>query len=151
MRAVLSYIPPPVALLACVVLGFSITDRATAPADAEWAALIASTALLAGGVALIVRAGVEFRRHRTSIQPRRRPTHLIRTGPFRWSRNPVYLGMLLLACIPFAWTGEPVTLVAPLVLFLFLNGVMIPFEEARLHAAFPGEFPRYRREIRRWL
>lgn len=151
MRAALSRLPPPLVLLVSLVLGFAVTDRSTAPADAQWAALLASGALAIGGLALIVRATVEFRRHHTPIRPRRAPTRLVRTGPFRWSRNPIYLGMLLLSCIPFAWTGEPVTLVAALLLFLFLNGVMIPFEEARLRAAFPQEFAQYQRDVRRWL
>jgi protein-S-isoprenylcysteine O-methyltransferase Ste14 len=151
LRRVLAHLPPVVVLLASLVLGFAVADRSTAPADAQWAALLATGALLIAGLGVVARAAWEFRRHRTTLWPHGQPTRLLRTGPFGWSRNPVYLGLLLLALIPFAWTGEPVALVGAGLLFAQLQFITIPFEEERLRLAFPDDFPRYCQEVRRWL
>ena len=151
MRRILRHIPPVVVALGCGVGGLALADRTMAPTGGQWAALLASLALFVAAAVILLQASREFRRYRTTIWPHGRPTSLLRTGPFRWSRNPLYLGLLLLTLIPFAWTGEPRALLAPVAFFFFINSVTIPFEEDRLRQAFPDDFPRYCREVRRWL
>lgn len=151
MRRFLTRVPPVVVLLVAIVLGFVLPERATAPGDAQWAALLASSALFVAGLVIIARAAREFRRHRTSILPHAQPTHLVRSGPFGWSRNPIYVGMLLLSLVPFAWSGELVALVSPGLYFLYMDRLTIPQEEDRLRQRFPDTFEPYRQQVRRWI
>jgi protein-S-isoprenylcysteine O-methyltransferase Ste14 len=150
-RRFLVRIPPVVVLLLCLLLGMIAGRYWMAPVPAQWVALVASLVLFFLGGSLILRAGLVFRRHRTTIWPLGRPTQLLRSGPFRFSRNPVYLGMLLLAGLPFSWTGQPEALLSPLLFFWYLNAITIPFEEARLQETFPDDYPQYARQVRRWL
>lgn len=95
-------------------------------------------------------AALEFRRHRTTILPQRQPTALLCRGPFRVSRNPLYLAMLLLAVVPWLGWGRIGLLLAPGLFFVFANWVIIPSEEVALRALFGDAYAGYCRRVRRW-
>ena len=106
-------------------------------------------------VALIVGlpAVVGFRRAKTTVNPLKpeASTALVTGGIYRWTRNPMYLAMLLLligwACIVSNWAA-----LAMLPLFVaYLNRFQIGPEERALQARFGAEFESYRRKVRRWL
>jgi protein-S-isoprenylcysteine O-methyltransferase Ste14 len=87
----------------------------------------------------------------TPIDPRRRPTRLVQEGPFRFSRNPGYLGLAAV------YTGLALTtgarwplLLLPGALALVDRGV-VRAEERFLLGAFGEEYRRYRGRVRRWL
>jgi protein-S-isoprenylcysteine O-methyltransferase Ste14 len=92
-----------------------------------------------------------FRRARTTRVPGEASTTLVTRGPYRRMRNPMYVGLSL------AYIGEAAILhqIVPLVLLpltiAYLNQVVIPLEEERLHAVFGAEYERYQNEVRRWL
>jgi protein-S-isoprenylcysteine O-methyltransferase Ste14 len=94
---------------------------------------------------------VTFRRARTTTVPGRASSRLVTWGPYRFGRNPMYVGLSV------AYVGEafllrqvwPV-LVLPLVL-AYVNWVVIPVEERKLEEVFGGEYAQYRRRVRRWL
>ena len=76
---------------------------------------------------------------------------LVTGGIYRWTRNPMYLAMLLLligwACVVSNWAA-----LAMLPLFVaYLNRYQIGPEERALQARFGAEFASYRRKVRRWL
>jgi protein-S-isoprenylcysteine O-methyltransferase Ste14 len=106
-------------------------------------------------VALIVGlpAVLGFRRAKTTVNPLKpeASTTLVTGGIYRWTRNPMYLAMLLVlaawACIVSNWAA-----LAILPLFVaYLNRFQIGPEERALHARFGAEFESYRRKVRRWL
>jgi len=108
-------------------------------------------AVMAAGVGLAVWAGLEFRRERTTIVPGRDPSALVTGGPYRFSRNPIYLADLAILA---GWCLALGTL-AGLVLLIPLHHVLtrrfvLP-EEARLRAHFPDEWPGYAERVRRWI
>ncbi len=92
-----------------------------------------------------------FRRHRAAINPLGQATTMVASGPFRYSRNPMYLGLLLLQlggtlAFRLPWAG---ILFVPV--FLALNfGVIVP-EEQYLAATFGEPYALYRKRVRRWL
>lgn len=102
-------------------------------------------------VALMVWATVEFRRYRTTILPLRRPTSLLCRGPFCFSRNPIYLGMLLLTTVPWLAQGWIGLLLAPPLFFAVINFAVIRYEEGRLREVFGDAYADYCRRVRRWL
>jgi protein-S-isoprenylcysteine O-methyltransferase Ste14 len=111
----------------------------------------AGLTLFALGAAIAGWSLALFYRSRTTTVPGEWSRTLVTFGPYRFTRNPMYVGLTL------AYLGEagllrqiwPVVLL-PLVL-AYLNWIVIPVEEARLHEAFPTAYDRYRATVRRWL
>jgi protein-S-isoprenylcysteine O-methyltransferase Ste14 len=100
---------------------------------------------------IVLPALLAFRRARTSPKPWKPTTALVTTGPYRFTRNPMYLGFTLLYLSTTVWVNTmwPV-LFLPLVLLLMHYGVIIR-EEAYLERVFGEAYQTYRRRVRRWL
>ena len=108
-------------------------------------------ALILGGLALILVAAWEFRRHRTTVVPHLAPDALVTSGVFALSRNPIYLAdALILAGCALRWHAWPALLLVPVFMALIARR-FIAGEEARLRAAFGEAFDDYARKVRRWL
>lgn len=104
-----------------------------------------------GGYLLITRANSILRAHNTSILPFESPSELVNTGPFRYSRNPIYLGMTLML-FGVAWfLGSAVAFVSPILFALIINIFVISDEEQQLEQKFKTEFTFYKEKVRRWL
>lgn len=102
-------------------------------------------------VAVGVAAVGRFRSAGTSLQPWEPTSTLITDGPFRFSRNPIYIGYTLLYLGVAFWVNSvwPLGLL-PLVLWL-MHRVVITREEAYLEGRFGDVYRAYRRRVRRWL
>ena len=103
------------------------------------------------GIGLILWSGIHFRRARTPIHPRRKPTALLTTGPFALSRNPIYLGMALVAA---GWAVRLGALSAflPAALFvLIVQRRFIAGEEYHIGRALGEDWRAYAERTRRWL
>jgi protein-S-isoprenylcysteine O-methyltransferase Ste14 len=100
---------------------------------------------------LAVSAVRTFRRHHTAVDPRGEVATIVASGPFRYTRNPMYLSLLVLylgGMLAFRLTWAAVLFVP---VFLALHfGVIIP-EEKHLEDAFGGQYRLYRQRVRRWL
>jgi protein-S-isoprenylcysteine O-methyltransferase Ste14 len=147
----LTKIPPPAALALSIAGAVVLTRNVPVLQVACFRAPLAAAALVLAVVGWAGWAALEFRRHRTTILPQRQPTHLLCVGPFRFSRNPLYLAMLLLATAPWLAWGQLGLLLAPLGFFSFLNWVIVPFEEAKLRGIFGDAYAVYARRVGRWL
>jgi protein-S-isoprenylcysteine O-methyltransferase Ste14 len=75
----------------------------------------------------------------------------ITDGPFRLTRNPMYLGLTGAALGMAIWVGTWPMLAAPVATFFTANFVHVPFEEAKLRRQFGEAFDAYTRHVRRWL
>ena len=112
---------------------------------------VAGAAMLVGGLTLMGWALVTFARARTAIVPIRAARTLVSGGPYRFSRNPMYVGLSV------AYVGLALLLNQAWPI-LFLPGVLIVLlfavirrEERHLQSSFPDEYAAYRRRVRRWL
>lgn len=103
------------------------------------------------GLALVLAAAVEFRRHRTTIIPREAPSALIATGIFRLTRNPVYLGDALVLAGVCLILRQPAALWLVPGFMALVTRRFILGEEAGLRAAFPQAAQAYMARVRRWL
>jgi protein-S-isoprenylcysteine O-methyltransferase Ste14 len=146
-------VPPPVVTVVFALLMWFVAG-AFPSLDVDVPARIpAATALLIISVVIGIAAVLGFRRAKTTINPLtpQASSALVVRGIYRWTRNPMYLAMLLVligwACIVSNW--------AALVMLPFfvatLNRLQIEPEERALHARFGAEFENYRRKVRRWL
>ncbi len=101
----------------------------------DWRLLIATGApLLIAGAAMMLAAAGLFRRLGTNVRPSQPATKIATTGPYRWTRNPMYLGMALV------YTGLAIGFDGP-----------IAREERYLEDKFGEEYHRYKADVRRWF
>ncbi len=92
-----------------------------------------------------------FKKVDTNINTFKNPDILVTEGPFKFTRNPMYLGFLLVL-IGFAWCFGVISVwVGPLIFLLLANFWYIPFEEKRMLEKFGDSYVGYRQKVRRWL
>jgi protein-S-isoprenylcysteine O-methyltransferase Ste14 len=145
---------PPVVVVAITAALMWLAARAAPWACFDLAGRHVIAAGLAGAGVLIASMGVAaFRRARTTVDPTRpeAASSLVRTGIYARTRNPMYLGLLLVLA---AWAVFLSSLVAFAFLPAFvgyLNHFQISPEERALAARFGREFADYRSRVRRWL
>jgi len=114
-------------------------------------------ALAVGGLVFAVGAAIAgwglftFRKARTTTIPGRASAQLVTWGPYRFSRNPMYVGLAI------AYVGEAIILRQRWPVFLlpttlaYVNWVVMPLEQRKLTEVFGEEYSRYQRQVRRWL
>jgi protein-S-isoprenylcysteine O-methyltransferase Ste14 len=109
-------------------------------------------ALIVAGVGSAFWAAMLFRSEGTEIDPTSESNKvLVVRGPFRITRNPMYLG-LVLASLGIAFcVGSLPMFAVPLLVFATANFVHIPFEEAKMRRQFGAAYDDYTRRTPRWL
>ena len=99
-----------------------------------------------------VWAFVLFRREDTEINPTSPANRkLVTRGPYQFTRNPMYLGLVTLSLGIAVWIGAWPMFIAPLAVFATVNWVHIPFEEAKMRRQFGAAYDDYVARVRRWL
>jgi protein-S-isoprenylcysteine O-methyltransferase Ste14 len=145
-------IPVPWVFVLAYVVGIVVESMAGhRPIEsARWLG-VAGAVLLALGVAIAGWGLVSFRRARTTTIPGQASSQLVTWGPYRFTRNPMYIGLTM------AYLGEAGVLhqVWPLVLLplvlAYVNWVVIPLEERTLTEVFGGAYNGYCTRVRRWI
>lgn len=107
--------------------------------------------LMFSGLYLMVWGGMTMRAHRTTVEFRKSPTTLITIAPFNFSRNPGYLGQLLLVLGVAVLLGSLSPLFILLIDFLILNWIVLPIEEQNLEQTFGAQYLEYEKRVRRWI
>ncbi len=149
MRQVLR--PPRLAIL-YLVIAWIVDYVLSSPAVISigyrfWLSLV----IVGGGVWLSYRTVKLFERAGTTHKLSGESTALVIEGPFRWSRNPLYLGLTLIVLGIAIYGGSVPFLLVPVVFFLTLNFGFVPWEEGRLETTFGDPYRAYLQEVRRWL
>lgn len=93
----------------------------------------------------------EFRAAGTSVRGSKRSTTIVRTGPYRFSRNPIYLSFILLVLELSVWLNNLWLLVMLVPAVGFIGTVVIPKEERFLERNFPDQYASYKAAVRPWL
>jgi protein-S-isoprenylcysteine O-methyltransferase Ste14 len=146
-------IRPPLVYLAAVIAGGLVHElvlplRIALPAGLRLA-LAAAAALL--GALLVANAIGHFRRTGQNPKPWRSTPEIISTGVYRFTRNPMYVGMALLqAGIGLVWANGWILALIPVVLAV-VQRTAIRHEEAYLERKFGEAYLDYKRSVRRWL
>jgi protein-S-isoprenylcysteine O-methyltransferase Ste14 len=100
---------------------------------------------------LTTRASTLFRKTGNSFGLEEGGSVLITSGPFRFSRNPIYLSMLFWLTGLAVLLGSLISFLFPLLLFLLANFLIIPREEKDLENKLGEQYLEYRRRVRRWI
>lgn len=103
------------------------------------------------GLGLICWSALWFWRKRTTIEPHHMPGVLIVEGPYRLSRNPIYLGMVLILAGEVLWIGAVSPLVLPPIYLIVLTKRFAIPEEVVLLSTFGEEARAYLTATRRWI
>ena len=144
-------VPPPALYALAVLIGYLLNLRWPLPISGG--ASVQALAWLLVGMWLVLTVGSigNFRRSRTSIVPIRPATTLVIAGPYRFTRNPMYVGLaaLTVALGLFLDSWWPIVLLIP-VLF-FVRAFVIAPEERYLERRFGADYVAYTRRVRRWL
>ncbi len=142
--------PPPLIYLGPLIVGLLLDRWVPIGGLPSGAARLLGTLCLVG-FSIAVFALVAFRRAGTRPEPWKATTALVTSGPYRFTRNPMYLGFTLLYLALALWFGGYWTLLLlPPVLLVMVHGV-IRREEAYLSRRFGTEYDAYRQRVRRWL
>ena len=112
---------------------------------------LVAVGIFAAGFLLMVSGAVTLLWQRTTIHPGHTPKKLIIRGLFALTRNPIYLGMLLILTTIPLMAVQPRLLIFTLAFFLIMDFYIIPREERIIRAGFGSEFDDYRKRTRRWL
>jgi len=109
-------------------------------------------AVFFAGGAPILWAFRLFRLSGINLDPLSEQSRVLATdGPYRFSRNPMYVGLVVVALGVAIWVGSWPMLAAPIAVFATVNFVHIPFEEHKLADEFGEAFTAYAARVRRWL
>ncbi len=145
-------LPPPIWALIFLALAAGVSLALGWPRTFWPAHIPLGIVLFLAGWTLPVWAVARFRQAGTELNPASATNKaLVTEGPYRITRNPMYLGLTLATLGAAIWVGPWPMLLAPVAVFLTANFVHIPFEEAKMRRQFGGEFDDYVRRVRRWL
>jgi protein-S-isoprenylcysteine O-methyltransferase Ste14 len=142
---------PPVYFLVAIVAMVVIDWLVPAERLLSWPWRIAGALPVAGGLVLASVAERQFRRAGTAVRPFEPSSVLVTGGVFRFSRNPMYVGLVLaLLGIGIGLGSAAPFVVVPVFVWLIAAIFVLP-EERMMTEQFGDEYEAYRRRVRRWL
>ena len=142
---------PPIVALMFIVIAYFLGRFVPLPLPAPLVLRYIGLALTLVGFLLGIGAFLEFRKARTTLDPHGSAKQLVTSGIYRFTRNPIYLGFLLMVI------GLPLNsglywgiVLAPFYIFM-MNRLIIQHEEAYLERKFGKTYTGYTARVRRWL
>jgi protein-S-isoprenylcysteine O-methyltransferase Ste14 len=142
---------PPLVYLAGIVIGFLATIWMPTKVVPNWVAWTVGGLLIFCGTVLAGSAISKFKDVGTTVRPDRAASTLVISGPYKITRNPMYLGLALVYLgIAIADQSVWVLILLPVVLAIIQRRAIEP-EEAFLEKRFGANYIRYKENVRRWL
>lgn len=153
MNALENKIPPLVQVIVWGCLLWVVSPALpTVSINPFWSSLLAIV-LLVMGILLAGAGVVEFRRQKTTVDPRapEKASALVVSGVYLISRNPMYVGFAFWLVALVIYLRSPLLFVGILLFVMYMNRFQIQPEERAMAAAFGVEWERYKNRVRRWL
>jgi protein-S-isoprenylcysteine O-methyltransferase Ste14 len=145
-------IPPPIWTLAMLIIAYALQRNAIDLAIHVIQSTSLAIAFIVAGIALAIWGERSFAAAGTEIMPASATNKkLVTSGPFRFTRNPMYLGLILASLGVAFYFGTLPFFVVPMLVFLLCNFVFIPFEEAKMQRQHSDPYTDYITRVRRWL
>lgn len=141
------FVPPPLIFTGLLVVGLLIDSE---PGPFGALQLIAAALGLVGLVLIALALGL-FRTRKTRPEPWQPASALVATGIYRFTRNPMYLGMAILSLAMALFFVSLPAAVLSLIAAIIIDRAVIAREEAYLTRRFGDAYAAYRRTVRRWL
>lgn len=148
----MKWLIPPILVAFCLLLISALSH--SLPIDnifsVKHAPLIGAPLIILG-LSLILITAYNFKKAKTNIHTFHNPNKLVTSGLFKISRNPIYLGfMLILIGATFLFNAIS-TFIGPAIFFFCANFWYIPFEEKAAEDAFGQDYLAYKNKVRRWI
>ncbi len=141
----------PVLTVTCVAAMLTLDRTLAGPRPLRFPLSLSGLVPMAAGLALALVARRRFVRAGTGLHPLAEPDRLVVEGPFRYSRNPMYLGLsMFLLGVAFA-LGSCAPFGACVAFVGLVDRAYIPAEERTLSRVFGSEYEWYRARTRRWI
>lgn len=147
----LGLVRPPFVYLGSIALGLAVHYAWPARFVPRSAGTPFGAMLTLVAIGLFVTSVRTFRAVGTPVPGNRPTTAIVRTGPYRFSRNPIYLAFSLFQLGLSVWVNSLGLLITLIPAVAVMTLVVIPREERYLEARFPAEYSSYRAAVRRWL
>ena len=141
---------PPIVFLCAILVGIAL-NRPWPLHFVSPSVRLVGPLVTACAVVLFLLSYREFRRAGTSVQGSKRSTVIVRTGPYRFSRNPIYLAFILFVLGLSVWLNNAWLLVTLVPAVGLIAMVVIPREERFLERNFNDQYSSYKARVRRWL
>jgi protein-S-isoprenylcysteine O-methyltransferase Ste14 len=153
MKALELKIPPPLVALFIGILMWLTPALAGSPAIPPGLRLGVALALFCLGLSTALSGLIAFRRARTTVNPMKASSasSLVSSGIYRFTRNPMYLGLLLALLGWAVFLSNPLALLFLPVYVLYINRFQILPEERVLTSLFGTSYSAYTGSVRRWL
>ena len=153
VRSLDTRIPPPiVAALICAAMWWLSPASPMLQLPAGVRVVVALAIASVGGL-VALGAGIRFRRANTTVNPLKpqAASSLVTAGIYRYTRNPMYLGLLFLLVAWAVVLSSPFALLGPVAFVSYISRFQIGPEERVLAALFGAEYAAYQSGVRRWL
>ena len=143
-------IPTPIWLIVLIVVALMADRLFALPAYFQYKAI--GIALIVLGVAVSVSGNFTFRKRGAEIIPSSEVhSTLVQSGLYRITRNPMYLGLVIIGIGAALVAGTWLMWLVPIVIFALDNFVIIPFEERSMERVYGDAFREYKTRVRRWV
>lgn len=147
---IINYKPPKIAqlfVLLAVLLHWAVPMNRLQVYSNQLLGIIVGVA----GFGVMIWAWWLFKKFDTAICPTEKTDRLVKSGIYRYSRNPMYLGMVGMLSALAIFVGTLPFYLAAAAYFIVINGFFCPYEENKLTEAFGDEYLNYKRKVRRWF
>jgi protein-S-isoprenylcysteine O-methyltransferase Ste14 len=152
MNALENKVPPPIValLIGAVMWGARLSPL---PESESPLRLAISCGLACLGILVVVLGMLAFHRAKTTINPVniKAASSIVTSGVYRYTRNPMYVGLTVALMGWAVHIAVPFVLVGPVVFILFITRFQIIPEERVLTSKFGEEYRKYQERVRRWL
>ena len=142
---------PPVVLLATALIGAVISMLVPMPVTRRDQLRLAGIPLLAAALGIAIAARQRMVQQGTTPHPGQPTTALVTEGPYRYTRNPIYLGMTLLITALGLLANSLWFIPLAAAFMLTLQTQVIRYEEAYLENKFGDDYRAYKGQVRRWI
>jgi protein-S-isoprenylcysteine O-methyltransferase Ste14 len=142
---------PPLIYLASITTGLALHWAWPRPLLSGVSASPLGVALVVVSLLLFAYSVQRFRAAGTPVPARKPTTAIVRTGPYRFSRNPIYLAFSLLQLGIAVWVSSWWLIATLAAAIAIIHYVVVPREEQYLEARFGAAYRDYKASVRRWL
>lgn len=142
---------PPLLYVVSIALGAMLQFAVPLPFVPGTVNVTLGACLVVLAIAVFTSSVAKFRAAGTPVPARRPTTAIVRTGPYRISRNPIYLAFSVLQLGIAIWANSLWLLATLVVAVSVINFMVIPREERYLEHKFGAEYRHYKADVRRWL
>jgi protein-S-isoprenylcysteine O-methyltransferase Ste14 len=107
--------------------------------------------LVISGITINIWSNVIFKKAQTKVKSNKKPTKLVKRGPYSFSRHPMYLGGVMVLFGLSLFFGSPITFIFPFLFIFIMEKFFIPGEEQALAKTFGKEYREYQKWTRKWI